>query len=586
MKKNRYFALTLIVFLTAQLLPGIALSQQSNAKYVKLEVGGTLPDVKTEFLLGQQREGFRRVTNSIKRLKRDKRVSGVVLKINGLSVGWAKVQELRDAILSLRNDGRKEVICFLESGGNAEYMLACAGDKILLVPSGALMLNGLAAEVMFLKGLLKKVGVEADMLQIGEYKSATEPYERQNMSKAHREEVNLILDDLYGQMVDVISDGRNIEKAVVESLIDKGPFTAGQAQKAGLVDELLYFDGLANYLKEAKGSEVTIIKDYGKKKREAPDISTLGGMLKLLSMFSPKQEKKSEKSKIALIYASGIIMVDGSDELLSTGRTITPKSMRQAFEKAREDASIKAVVLRIDSPGGSALASDLIWREVLLTQEEKPVIVSMSDVAGSGGYYIAMAADTIVAEPGTITGSIGVAGGKFNFKGLYEKLGIKKEIVTRGRNANIFSDYSSFTSEERLRIKKLMAEVYRDFVSKAAEGRKKSVAEIEKVAQGRIWTGKQAKELGLVDELGGLETAFLIARNKANIPQNARVETIILPKRKTLFEYLMGDLDAFQLVPGLSVPKGFIADTQDIDLIRLFHHEKIVTMLPFRIRIR
>ena len=206
MKKNRYFALTLIVFLTAQLLPGIALSQQSNAKYVKLEVGGTLPDVKTEFLLGQQREGFRRVTNSIKRLKRDKRVSGVVLKINGLSVGWAKVQELRDAILSLRNDGRKEVICFLESGGNAEYMLACAGDKILLVPSGALMLNGLAAEVMFLKGLLKKVGVEADMLQIGEYKSATEPYERQNMSKAHREEVNLILDDLYGQMVDVISD--------------------------------------------------------------------------------------------------------------------------------------------------------------------------------------------------------------------------------------------------------------------------------------------------------------------------------------------------------------------------------------------
>jgi len=586
MNKNRYFVLLLIVFLNSQFFTSVALPQKDTAKYVELEVGGTLPDVRTEFLLGQQKEGFRKVINLIKRLKRDRKVSGVVLKISGLSIGWAKVQELRDAILELKNDGKKEVVCFLESGGNAEYMLACAGDKILMVPSGALMLNGLSAEVMFLKGLLKKLGIEADMLQIGEYKSAVEPYERQNMSTASREEINLILDDLYMQMVDIISGGRSLKKAEVEGLIDNGPFTATQAQKAGLVDELLYFDQLESYLKKEKGKEVTIIKNYGKKKREVPDISTLGGIFKLLSIFSPKQEKKSEKSKIALIYASGIIMFDGSDELLSTGRIITPKDMRKAFEKAREDASIKAVVLRIDSPGGSALASDLIWREVLLTQDRKPVIVSMSDVAGSGGYYIAMAADTIVAEPGTITGSIGVAGGKFNFKGLYEKLGVKKEIITRGKNSNIFSDYSSFTSEERTRIKELMAEVYRDFVSKAAKGRKKTEEEIEKVAQGKIWTGKQAKELGLVDELGGLETAFSIARQKANIPKNTKVETIILPKRKSLFEYLMGDLDAFQLVPGLFVPKEFVSNTRDIELIQLFHSEKIVAILPFRIRIR
>ena len=192
-------------------------------------------------------------------IKNGKKVSGVVLKINGLSAGWAKVQELRDAILELKNDGKKELICFLESGSNAEYMLACAGDKILMVPSGALMLNGLSAEVMFLKGLLKKVGVEADMLQIGEYKSAVEPYERQNMSRASREEINLILGDVYAQMVDIISDGRNLDRAEVESLIDNGPFTATQAQKTGLVDELLYFDQLEDYLKKEGGKEVTII---------------------------------------------------------------------------------------------------------------------------------------------------------------------------------------------------------------------------------------------------------------------------------------------------------------------------------------
>ncbi len=586
MNKNKYFGLVLVVFLASQFLPSIALSQQDRAKFVTLEIGGALPDVKTEFFLGQQREGFRRTVNLVKKMKRDKKVSGVVLKINGLSVGWAKIQELREAIFDLRNDGKKEVICYLESGGNVEYMLACASDNILMVPSGSLMLNGLSAEVMFLKGLLKKVGIEADMLQIGAYKSAAEPYKRQNMSAASREEINLILDDLYTQLVDVISDGRNLDTAKVETLIDNGPFTATQAQRAGLVDELLYFDQLEDYLKKERGGEVTIIKDYGKKKKDAPDISTLSGMLKLFSMFSKKEEKKSAKNKIALIYASGVIMFSSPGDVFSSGQIITPKSMRKGFEKAREEESIKAVVFRIDSPGGSALASDLIWREVLLTQKKKPVIVSMSDVAGSGGYYIAMAADTIVAEPGTITGSIGVAGGKFNFKGLYEKLGIKKDIITRGKFASIFSDYSSFTTEERSRIRQLMEEVYKDFVSKAAKGRKKTEAEIEKVAQGRIWTGKQAKELGLVDELGGLETAFSIARKKANIPERAKIETIILPKRKNLFEYLMGGIDAFQLVPGLSVPREFIANTQDIELIQLFHREKIVAMLPFRIRIR
>ncbi len=598
MTTQKYCWLIISIVLLALIAPNFVCAQRAKAKFVELEIGGALPDVKPMFsLFGPQSDSsFYDLAQRIAKIRKDRAISGVVVKINGLMTGWAKMQELRDMLVELRHSG-KEIICFLESGGNVEYLLACAGDKIVMVPSGTLMITGLRAEAIFLKSLLEKLNIEANMQQIGVYKSAAESYTRESMSVAQKEELNLILDDLYVQMVNIIAADRKLKKSMVYALIDNGPFTAKDAKNTGLVDELLYYDQVIELLKQEKGENTAFITGYGQKAKSDPDLSSLGGLLKFFSILSPRPKARTaNKPKIALIYASGVILPGaGFDDPFTSEQTITPKTMSKAFQTARDDKSIKAVVFRIDSPGGSAMASDLIWHEVALTQKQKPVVVSMSDVAGSGGYYIAMAADTIVAEPGTITGSIGVIGGKFNFQGLYNKFGITKDVITRGRNANLFSDYSNFTESERARIQKLMEAVYIDFVHKAAEGRNMTDAEIHALAQGRIWTGKQAKELGLIDELGGLDRALSIARKKAHLPAKAD-DILILPKRKTLFEYLMGNefdaeisalksYDTLQIMYGLSIPRNAVA-IADLVLIRLFSQEPIATMLPCRIFIR
>ena len=268
-------------------------------------------------------------------------------------------------------------------------------------------------------------------------------------------------------------------------------------------------------------------------------MNSFAGLMQLFSMFnSPQRAQRAGENQIALIYANGPILPN-VDSLFSSMPVITPNVLKEAFEKVRTDDSVRAVVLRIDSPGGSALASDLIWREVMLTQDEKPVVVSMGDVAASGGYYIAMAAGTIVAHPSTLTGSIGVFGGKLNMKGLYNKIGLTKEVITHGQNATLYSDYGGFTPTERERVEKMMKTIYGDFVRKAAAGRGKSFDEIDEIAQGRVWTGKQAKALGLVDELGGLETALSIAKKEAGFSETDEVDLIVLPEQKPFFERLL-----------------------------------------------
>ena len=277
------------------------------------------------------------------------------------------------------------------------------------------------------------------------------------------------------------------------------------------------------------------------------------------------------------------------DGPFNTGQVITSREISEALRQVRTDDSTKAAVIRIDSPGGSALASDLIWREVLLTQREKPVVVSMSDVAGSGGYYIAMAAGTIVAQPATITGSIGVFGGKFNLKGLYNKLGLTKEVVTRGKNANIYSDYGSFTPTERERVEKLMKTVYEDFVRKAAEGRGKTKEEILEIAQGRVWTGKQAKDIGLVDVLGGLDTALSLAKVNAGLKDGDEVQIFVLPKPKTFVEFLVEDMEKnlrIPLTPDLSVPVSLASSLSALYRLLSFANEPVVTVLPVDIVIK
>ena len=571
-------------------------------KYVEFTLGGTYTDTKTVSTFGtSSTKTLRGLFKKLDILKDDDEIAGIIFKIESVSVGWATLQEIRNKFHEFR-EAEKETIGYLESGGNAEYLLAAAMERVVLMPTGSLNLTGLRAEVLFYKGLLDKLDIEADMLAMGKYKSGVEPYMRDGMSDAFRESMTALLDDLYAQLLAHIAENRDgITAEGVSDLVNRGPFTAEEAQQEKLVDTLQYYDELLDALKTASPDEdVQVVKPDYERKRKVPDMNSFAGLMQLLSMLNPPQRARTStaENQIALIYASGPILPD-IDSFFASMPVITPETLKEAFVKARTDDSVRAVVLRIDSPGGSALASDLIWREVMLTQRKKPVVVSMGDVAASGGYYIAMAAGTIVAHPSTLTGSIGVFGGKLNMKGFYNKIGLTKEIIAHGQNATLYSDYSGFTPTEREGVEKMMKTVYKDFVNKAAIGRDKSFDDIDEIAQGRVWTGKQAKALGLVDEFGGLDTALSIAKEQAGFAADDKVNLIVLPKQKPFLEELMErmveDMEGsiqlpFQLTASHPVLSILGAQWQHVVMwLGLFGFEdgtQVLTILPYDVLIR
>ena len=570
-------------------------------KYVEFTLGGTYTDTKVVSTFGtSSTKTLRGLFKKLDALKTDDKIAGIVFKIDNMSIGWATLQEIRDKLHEFSETG-KETIGYLKSGGNAEYLLAATMDRVVLMPAGSLNLTGLRAEIMFYKGLLDKLDIEADMLAMGKYKSGIEPYMRDGMSDAFRESMTTVLDDLYTQLLNHVAESRDgITAESAADLIDRGPFTAEEALQAKLVDALQYYDELLDALKAAGEEDVEVVKPDYERKRKVPDMNSFVGLMQLFSMLNPPQrtQRGTAENQIALIYADGPIL-PSVESLFASMPVITPSVLKEAFEKARTDDSVQAVVLRIDSPGGSALASDLIWREVMLTQNEKPVVVSMGDVAASGGYYIAMAAETIVAHPSTLTGSIGVFGGKLNLKGFYNKVGLTKEIITHGQNSTLYSDYGGFTPTERERVEKMMKTVYEDFVRKAATGRDKPFDEIDDIAQGRVWTGQQAKDLGLVDELGGLNTALSIAKEQAGFSDDDEVNLIVLPKQKPFFEQLMErmieDIDGSVQLPlqlTASHPLLSMVGTRwehVLTWLSLFGFEdgiQVVTILPYHILIR
>ena len=560
--------------------------------YIELTLSGSYPDVKFASAFGgnASAETLHGLLKRLEGFKDDDELTGIIFNIRDVSIGWAKLQEIQNKLLELRDAG-KDTVAYLESGGTAEYVLAAAAKRVILMPTGSLNITGLRAEILFFKGLLEKLDIHADMLAMGKYKSGIEPYTRDGMSDSFRESMTTLLDELYGQLRTMVAAGRDgMDSETVATLINQGPFTAEEARAAELVDALHYYD---EFLAELKTDEtVHVDKPDSERKRRAPEMSSFAGIMQLFAMLNPPQraQPKAESPKIALIYASGPIMT-GVDDFFATSAVITPRELREAFEKAREDKLVHAVVLRVDSPGGSALAADLIWREVVRTQNEKPVFVSMSDTAASGGYYIAMAAGTIVAQPGTLTGSIGVLGGKLNLKGLYNKVGLTKEILAYGKNATLYSDYGGFTLTERERVEKLMQTIYQNFVRKAAEGREKSYAEIDAIAQGRVWTGRQAKAIGLVDELGGLEKALAIAKEQGGLDVETEPQIIVLPKPRTFFERMLENmlevpgakmsLPAYLPLPAMQAQWHYISV-----MLNLFKNEQVITILPYDIVIR
>ena len=541
-------------------------------------------------------DNLKGIIDRIGKAKADDRVKGLVLRLRDLSVGWAKGHELRQAIKDFRASG-KTAFAVLEHAGNAEYLVATAADEVVMPESGMLAIKGLAAEVTFYKKLFDKLGIQPDAMQVGAYKAAAEPFSRTEMSPAFREELTSVLTDTYDQMAEAISRRQGIARDEARTLIDGGPYTAHAAKAAGLVNRIAYPDQLETEIAHRlELKEVQLDPKYGKPRSDAADLSGLAGLLKMMQMLSGEAAKKpaSDKPKVAVIYAAGLIVTGKSSGggLLGEG-VMGSDTVVKHLRQAEKDKTVKAIVLRVDSPGGSALASDLIWRETV--RIEKPIVASMSDVAGSGGYYISVGCDKVFAEPGTLTGSIGVVGVKLAFGGLMDKLGLTTDTVTVGKHGTINSPYRPYTDEEKAAMRRIMEEIYRQFVDRVAKGRKMEVSKVEKLAGGRIYTGRQARELGLVDELGTLRDAIAAAKDLAGLDSSADTELLILPKAPGLFESLLGpledrDVEAVAPLPfpvRLPLPEPVRASLARLArLTTLLQSEPAIVAMPFELRIR
>ncbi len=490
----------------------------SSRGYLYIDLQGEIPEQPSSELgtfLERRPPSLRALVDSLDRAASDPRISAVVVRVSSLpDSGWASVQELRDGIARFRRSG-KPAYAHLEVSGNKEYYLATACTRIYAVPTALLDVTGLSAEVTFLRGTLDKLGVQAQFEGVGKYKNAPNQFTERGFTEPHREQMDALIDALYGDYVSAIAQSRGKTADEVRAIIDAGPYDGRTAAKAGLVDELLYADQVHERLHRAD--------------RVLPGRYTR----------SSRGFGLDNRPKVALVYAVGEIVSGESHGSALGGMFAGSDTVGHALRDAGEDDDVRAILLRVDSPGGSGTASDVIWREVQKARKSKPVIVSMGDLAASGGYYIAMGSDGIVAQPGTITGSIGVFGGKFSLRGLYEKVGLTKEILTRGQHADLFTEYRPWTDEERARIRGLMTAFYREFVTKAAEGRHKSYEQVDEIAQGRVWTGREALKHGLVDRLGGMDVALSLAKERAGIRKDQDVQLVVLPERKGLIETLL-----------------------------------------------
>ena len=531
-------AISAMGLLAMALFVGRAPQVSGNSTLV-LKIGGDLQEMEPGGVIGQFFEApptVRSIVDALRKAKVDRRISSVVIRPTSAAALWGKVQEVRDAIVDFRRSG-KPIVAYLEYGGEQEFYLASACDKVFLMPTASLDLTGMASYELFLRGTLDKIGAYPDTLHIGQYKTASNTFTEHTFTPAHREMAESLNADLYGQLIRGLASGRHKSEQEIRTLIDHGPFLPEDAVRAGLVDDVAYEDELDDKVQLTKGS-VSFVSE-----REYRQVT-------------PASLGLNRGPRIAVIYAVGVIASGESNYDSPSGQVLGSDTVVDYLRKARADGSIKAIVLRIDSPGGSAIASDVIWREVSLTRNTKPVIASMSDVAASGGYYIAMPAHAIVAEPATLTGSIGVVMLKFVIDGTLKKLGLNMEGVKNGRYADLYSPVRAFSPEERAKIQEHMQATYDTFVEKAAAGRNTTPERIDAVAQGRVWTGAQAKQIGLVDELGGLERALALAKQRASLAPDSEVEIVVYPGRKSFYDLVKDPFGASERATALGVLLG------------------------------
>jgi protease IV len=539
-------------------------------------------------------QNLKQKLDRIAKAKTDAKVKALLIELHDLKLGlfgFGKVNEVRAAIADFRKSGKK-AYAYVEEVGGLDYLIACACDRVIVPEGGSFGLTGLHLEMSFYKNLFEKVHVQADFLTMGEAKGAAEPFTRTEMGPENRKQYNLVLDDLYDRgIIQTIIDSRPDQKwdtPRAKAIIDEAPYTAKRAKELGLIDHVAYFDAIEGQIKRDLNADLKLEKDYQKPK--APKLDALDMLMK---MMSPPKKKSSKKTKVAIIYAVGEIETGKGGPGLF-GSSVGSTTMVEAIREAETDPTVKAIVLRVDSPGGSALASDLIWHE--LKRCQKPVVASMGDVAASGGYYITMSAKKVFAEPGTLTGSIGVLGGKIVIGGVLDWAGVKTENLVRGKNAGLDSMYRPFSETEKKAVIATMQDVYDQFLDKALEGRKANGVKMDKpklltLAGGRIWTGRQAKEAGLVDALGTLEDAIAEAKSMAKLSPGEEVEYLMLPEPGNPLDSLLEGkfglkatgADAFGLLKSLPEAQTHLRTAESLLRMR---GDKVWLMLPYGMRMK
>ena len=467
---------------------------------------------------------FSTVLTALKRGADDDRVKGLVARTGNVTLGMGQVQELRDAIKAFRAKG-KFAYAYAEtfgeiSGGTRSYYLSSAFDQIWLQPTGSLALVGVRAEIPFFKGTLDKIGVEAQFGRRAEYKSAATQFTETKLPATDHEAEDTMLTSLYDQIAAGIGESRNMAPDAVKAVIDGGPYIGQAALDKKLIDKIGYRDEVDAAAKDKAGADAAIM-----------DVDNYA---------AASQVGQTSKDVIALIRAIGPITGGtDSDNPFDNDQAVHADTMVRAIDEATKNANVKAIVLRIDSPGGSGTASETVWRAVKRAQAaHKPVIVSMGNVAASGGYYIACGADKIVADPATLTGSIGVFAGKFVMAGLFDKLGITVDTLSYGKDAGIDSEQTEFSPEQKQHFEAMLDDFYKTFVTRVADGRHLDPVKAEAIARGRVWTGSQAKERGLVDVLGGLDEAVRQAKLAAGMSADAPAVLRAFPERNSAFERL------------------------------------------------
>jgi protease-4 len=561
-------------FFALYLLFGREPSVASSTTLV-LQVGGNLGEVAPAdvvgYLRGVRTPTVRSVVDNLRKAKADARIRAVLLKPTGFSSPfWAKVQEIRDAVLDFRKSG-KPVYAYLEYGGDREYYLATAADKIFLMPSAPLDLTGIATYELFLRGTLDKIGAYPDLHHIGDFKTAINTFTQKTFTAAHREMDESLNRDLYDQVVRGIADGRKKTDAEVRQRFDEGPFLPEDALHAGLIDDVAYEDQVDDKLGDGARRHQLDGDEYAR-----VALTSVG---------------LNRGPRVAVIYAAGTITSGKSGYDPLNGPVVGSDTLIEHIRQARRDSAVRAIVLRVDSPGGSAAASDAIWRELTITKNERsdrPLVASMSDLAASGGYYIAMPAQVIVAQPSTLTGSIGIFGGKVVTGGVYQKLGAHIESTSVGKNAEINSPARPYNASELQKLQEQLQAFYDQFVEKVADSRHTTPEKIDAIAQGHVWTGRQAKQNQLVDELGGLDRAVAIAKQRAKIPADSEVELVVYPARKSFYELVSDQFGGTGESLAMGEWLNANLSTGEIEALRvirgplsIFRRGEVLALMPF-----